>query len=416
MTQKQHMSNIYTTLVVALLCAGATTHSGWIKGPHTATPAVEKLPIVYSSNYTVGTGWRIIDATLNKLHPFDLAKYAKVHKDLMHRLNLTPEHFHTPQKPVSDETLHTVHTPEYIASLQDSTVVAQVAEVYPLSSVPNRILQRILLNPMRYATAGTIQATELALEQGWAINNAGGYHHAKPHGGEGFCYFNDLALAVKKVQEKNPDAKVMIIDLDAHQGNGTSKCTENNPNVFIVDAYNNSIYYPAEKNQTKVDVRIPLKSYTQDNEYLDKLDDALDEAQKQFKPDFIIYNAGTDIYEGDRLGQLSVSKEGIIKRDARVFEFAKQQGSPIMMVLSGGYTQESAGIVSDSIVNLIKTYDLTNKDHKLRRTERPLPTKRLFASMQETPHHTPSVSLTRKTTWYQSFLHRMAEVNENPFE
>lgn len=414
------MNEKYFHSICGLLLSVAFTsttimHGGWIKGFKAKEGSEQKLPIVYSSNYTVGTGWAVIDAALNRLHPFDLKKYTKIHAALMSRLNLTPEQFHTPQKAVSDETLQKVHTPEYLASLNDSTAVARVAEVPPLSSVPNSILQRIVLNPMRYATAGTVQAAELAQKEGWAINIGGGFHHAKPKSGEGFCYYNDLALAVKTVQEKNPHAKIMIVDLDAHQGNGTSKCTEKNSNVFIVDAYNNSIYYPADKNKTKVDIRVPLASYTEDDEYLDNLNDALNKAKKSFKPDLIIYNAGTDIFEGDRVGQLSVSKEGIIKRDARVFEFAKEQEAPIMMVLSGGYTQESAGIVSDSIVNLVKTYDLTNKNHKLRSSnQQPPRAKSLFMTSMQESVQVPTVK--NETPWYATFLNRMSQVNENPFE
>src|SRR3989338_4264328 len=172
----------------------------------------DKLPIVYSKHYDISL------FGLEKFHPFDTQKYGKVYRYLVNKVGINKNRFYTPEI-VSEEDLLSVHTPEYLYSLKESKNVARIAELGILAKIPNIILQHKLLKPMRYATGGTILGCDLALEHGWAINLSGGYHHAKADSGGGFCFFADVPIAVYKLLKNNPNLSIMIIDLDAHQGN-----------------------------------------------------------------------------------------------------------------------------------------------------------------------------------------------------
>lgn len=307
----------------------------------------EKLPIVFHEQYDISF-WG-----LEKLHPFDSKKYGKVYRYLLSSLSLKPEQFYTPLK-VTQEELLKVHTHEYLDSLTTSATVARIAEVPAVGWLPNSLVQSRVLDPMRFATGGTVLAVQLALEKGWSINLSGGYHHAKAGNGEGFCVFADIPLAIYTLWEKNPDLKVMIIDLDAHQGNGIEAILKNDPRIAVFDVYNGYVYPNDTAAKQFIRFNYPLLPGTDDAIYLKLLNDHLPQAIDAFAPDLIIYNAGTDILAGDAVGQLGVTAQGIMKRDMAVFQWAQTRNIPICMVLSGGYTQRSADIIGASIENIVK--------------------------------------------------------------
>jgi histone deacetylase 11 len=191
------------------------------------------------------------------------------------------------------------------------------------------------------------------MDKGWAINLSGGYHHAKKNSGEGFCYFSDVALAIYHLWEKDSTLKILFIDLDAHQGNGIATIFAEDHRIYIFDLYNNDIYPNDLMAKKYIDFDFPIHSYTSDSIYLQIIIQELPKIMDQVKPDFIIYNAGTDILEGDPLGVLDISTEGIIKRDEIVFQNAMERRIPILMVLSGGYTNRSGYIIGKSITNIL---------------------------------------------------------------
>jgi histone deacetylase 11 len=309
-----------------------------------------KIPIIYS------TGYDISFYGLQKLHPFDTCKYSRVHDALAKKLNFTRANCFCPTGPVSEDDLLKVHTKDYFDRINtNSSSVARVAEVYLLAYLPNFMLRNKLLHPMRLAIQGTIEGIDLAFKHGWAINLSGGYHHAKPEKGEGFCFFADIPLAIIKMRENEEykNKKVLIIDLDAHHGNGHAACCKDDPLTFIFDVYNKDTYPilgGRSKNTVKhVQYNYPIAQQTKDDAYLTIVQKDLKQAIERTKPDLIIYNAGTDILEHDPVGRLSVSREGIIQRDKLVFGYAEEYKIPILMTLSGGYTSESAGIIAESI-------------------------------------------------------------------
>ncbi len=342
-------------LICAFLFFGV--FAGFSKKAYEAYP---KVPIVYADQYNIGF-WG-----LERLHPFDSAKYGKVVNAVCKKYGIVKEHFVKPSM-VTDKELELVHTKEYLASLKKNSVIAEIVEVVPLYFLPdwfgwcNSLLQKYLLDPMRLATGGTLVAAQLALKNGKAaINLSGGYHHAKAYEGDGFCVFADVPYAAYKLWKKNPKLKIMVVDLDAHHGNGNADIFRNEKRAAIFDVYSWP-NYPQYDNETKQYVKYgyPVqcnigseKCGVRDQEYLaviDKLKDAIAE----FEPGLIFYNAGTDILEGDTVGRMNISKEGVVIRDEKVFAIARELGVPVCMVTSGGYTKASADVIAASVTNLV---------------------------------------------------------------
>lgn len=308
-----------------------------------------KLPIIFHPRYDIGL-WG-----LENRHPFDSKKYGKVFRYLCDRGLIVGKAHFQPEKKVEDAELLRVHTLTYVQSLKRSSTIARIAELDLLRWVPNCILQRNFLDPMRWATAGTMLGVDLAMKYGWAINLGGGYHHAKSDSSSGFCFFADINLAAQWAFEQYPTVKrLMVIDLDAHQGNGFEAIFKDDPRVDVFDMYNADIYPMDLPAAQWIRWRFPLRSGTVERDYMATLQAHLPAAIQQSSPDLILYNAGTDPYEKDLLGGLRVSAAGLAVRDQVVFEQVRHRGIPILMVLSGGYHRDSAGIIGSSIHQLWK--------------------------------------------------------------
>jgi len=222
---------------------------------------------------------------------------------------------------------------------------------------------------MLYQTGGTIIAGPIALSSGWAINLGGGFHHACGYTASGFCPIADITLSIKHLQLKRSNLKAMIVDLDAHQGNGHERDFINDSSVFILDMFNPDIFpgdsYAEQAISRKVEV-FPHTSH--DQSYLGLLEQHLSESLELFHPDILYYNAGTDCMKGDPLGRLKLTPSGIIQRDQMVFQLAFESGVPVVMVLSGGYQPTTASVIAESILNLIAHFDLLhgNPTHELK--------------------------------------------------
>lgn len=289
------------------------------------------------------------------LHAFDSKKYGKIFALLSERYGLTLKTCHQPE-PLNPADLLLVHHEAYLGTLSSSSsAIAGIAEVPPLAFLPNFILQARLLNPMRLATSGTTLACQLALRDGWAVNLSGGYHHAKAEGGEGFCFFADIPLAIKKILGSSTGGvkvdRVLIVDLDAHQGNGfVSLCDDDRVHIF--DIFNKDNYPRDIRAQSYLTYCHPIPGGTGDKAYLHLLRQQLPKAISASKPQLVIYNAGTDVFSEDTLGGLSLSEEAIVQRDEEVFRLCRDQSIPVAMVLSGGYSRASAAIVANSLSNL----------------------------------------------------------------
>ncbi|XP_026999758.1 histone deacetylase 11 isoform X2 [Tachysurus fulvidraco] len=304
------------------------------------------LPIVYSPTYN------ITFLGLEKLHPFDAGKWGKVIHFLKEEQLITDETI-VAAREASEEDLLVVHTKRYLSRLKWSLVVATITEIPPLIFLPNFLVQRKVLRPLRTQTGGTIMAGKLAMDRGWAINVGGGFHHCSSDKGGGFCAYADITLTIKFLFERVEGvSRATIIDLDAHQGNGHERDFLDDRRVYIMDVYNRHIYPGDGYAKRAIKRKVELDWGTEDTEYLQMVELHCEGTLNEIRPDIIVYNAGTDILDGDPLGGLAISPQGIVKRDEIVFRAARTRGIPILMVTSGGYQKKTARIIADSILNL----------------------------------------------------------------
>lgn len=312
-------------------------------------------PIVYRPEYNIGF------LRLEKLHSFDSRKWEKVFQKLKDNEMLSDDSVLVPAEATEEELLR-IHRKEYLKDLTSYGVVCRIAE----SPVPPFVYDSFLLKPLRFQTKGTLEAARLATERGWAINIGGGFHHASHEGGAGFCFYADISLAIRTLLEEKVIKNAMIIDLDAHQGNGHERdFLKETDTVYILDMFNRGIYPRDKEAKAAIRKMVELQFYMEDDEYLDLVKKNVGDAMAEFTPDLVVYNAGTDILKDDPLGLLSISHEGVVKRDEIVFDIVKKQrGIPIVMVTSGGYTKASADVIADSILNLYRQRLIGRKEEK----------------------------------------------------
>ena len=190
----------------------------------------------------------------------------------------------------------------------------------------------------RRSAGATVAAAKVAFDDGIACNLAGGTHHAYRNRGSGFCVFNDSAIAARTLQKEiNPKLQIAVIDLDVHQGNGTASILEHDPSIFTLSLHGEN-NFPFQKESSDLDIGLP--DGCNDEMYLDALQNALDQLNSRFKADCVIYLAGADPHEGDRLGRLELSKPGMLKRDQTVFQYALDRKLPLAFSMAGGYGKD----------------------------------------------------------------------------
>ena len=314
------------------------------------------MRIVYSPQYNISF------FGIERLHPFDSKKYGRAWKLLRQQFGRSLTNYHVSvDRPVSDKELLLVHTNAYLKSLNSPANVATALEVPLLASLPASILAWRILQPMRWAVRGSVLAAKAALETGAAVNLSGGYHHAKPDRGEGFCVFSDIALIVYQLQQDNllkPEDTIAYVDLDAHQGNGVCHQFLSDKQVHIFDMYNQSIYPKADlQARGRINANFPLPYGCTGEDYLGilrrNLPTFLDSLARP-KPRLAIYNAGTDVFADDQLGGLSLSADDILHRDLFVINEFRQRQIPYVMLLSGGYSRQSYRLVANTVAKLLK--------------------------------------------------------------
>jgi acetoin utilization deacetylase AcuC-like enzyme len=259
----------------------------------------------------------------------------------------------------TDGQLALAHHPSYIAELVNGRLTAHAQRVlgFPWSLA--------MVERSRRSAGATIAACRAALWDGASANLAGGTHHAYADRGEGFCCLNDMAIAARLIQAETlqsarPIRHVMVIDLDVHQGNGTAAILKNDSSVFTLSIHGEN-NYPFRKESSSLDVGLP--DGTADEEYLHALQEALRLALERFKPDFLIYLAGADVYEGDRLGHLKLTVEGCQQRDRLVIDFARRLGLPIAAAMGGGYCpriEETVAVHFNTIAALAQYANLND--------------------------------------------------------
>lgn len=268
-------------------------------------------------------------------HRFPIEKYQGI-RDALRNANVPDTVFLTPE-PVSESELTRYYSAEYVRALTGGTLDAKAMRRigFPWSE---QLITRTLT-----AVGGTYLTAAMAIEHGMALNLTGGYHHAFDTFGSGFCLFNDLYLAAKRMQQYEHIDKVLIIDCDVHQGDGTAWLASGDNTVFTLSLHGEK-NFPYRKQQSDID--IGLAKGIGDTDYLRTLDQALHLAFIQAQPDAVIYDAGVDVHEDDDLGLLSLTTDGVYQRDCMVFEACRERQLPVAAVIGGGYQRDIDALVN----------------------------------------------------------------------
>ncbi len=260
-------------------------------------------------------------------HRFPVAKYAMLREAVIAEGIVPAERVLDPPR-ASDDALALVHAPEYVRRFRDGALdAAELRRLgFPWSPA--------LVERSYRAVGGTIEAARHALVHGVAMNLAGGTHHAFPDHGEGFCVFNDVAVAIRLLRRDGLVRRAAVVDLDVHQGNGTHAIFADDPEVFTFSMHGGR-NYPFHKVAGTLDVE--LADGTGDDDYLEQLRAALPRVLAASSPDLVVYIAGADPHEGDRLGRLALTFDGLARRDAFVLDSCREVGIPVAVTIGGGY-------------------------------------------------------------------------------
>jgi len=282
-------------------------------------------------------------------HVFPIKKYQLVAEALRQRHQIPARAFVTPA-PATDAQLLLVHSPRYLDDLYHCRWTPRTLP----SELP---LTRAIVDMLVLACGGTILTAELARRDGAAVHIGGGFHHAFAEKAEGFCYLNDLAVAAREMMTQKKIQKVMVIDCDLHQGNGTAKIFQADVNVFTFSIHQHDLYPLKEKS----DLDIHLRNGVGDGEYLQHLQTHIPNLLDTFRPELIFYQAGADPYEHDQLGALKLTLAGLAKRDHAIFAWAKERQIPIAATLGGGYaynTDDTVAIHTNTVLEMLKLWHI----------------------------------------------------------
>lgn len=273
---------------------------------------------------------------LPKGHRFPMAKYELLPEQLLYEGTCTYQNFFRPIRMLDAAPILKVHDPIYFYDLLNLTLDQRAARKigFPLNEM---LVEREIT-----IADGTIKASEYALKYGVAMNVAGGTHHAYSNRGEAFCMFNDQAIGARYLLNEKLAKKVLIVDLDVHQGNGTAEIFQNDPAVFTFSMHAKG-NYPFVKEQSDLD--IALENNTDDDAYLNILKSTLPKLVEEQKPDFIYYLSGVDVVASDKLGKLGMTIEGCKERDRFVLQTCKDLSIPVMCSMGGGYSPDIKTIV-----------------------------------------------------------------------
>ncbi|NNU80571.1 histone deacetylase [Halovulum dunhuangense] len=285
-----------------------------------------RLPIVWHGDYI---------APLKPGHRFPISKYGYLREALVRRGLLPPEGGHVTPAEAGFAQIAAVHAPDYVDRVFSRTLRPEEARMIGLPGT------EAVARRARLSAAGTTLAARLALEHGIACNAAGGSHHAGPQGGAGYCVFNDVAVAARALLNEGQVGRVLVLDLDVHQGDGTARIFEGDAAVFTFSMHGEK-NYPVRKARSSRDVGLP--DGMGDADYLARLDAEMDTILQGFRPDIVFYNAGVDPYEGDRLGRLALSIDGLRARDRAVVARIRGLGIPLVGVLGGGYDDDTIAL------------------------------------------------------------------------
>ncbi|KYG74465.1 acetoin utilization deacetylase AcuC-like enzyme [Roseivirga ehrenbergii] len=280
--------------------------------------------------------WKDIYAhVLPANHRFPMEKYTLLPEQLLYEGTISESNFFTPEL-LSEAAIVRTHNADYWEKLKNLSLSRKEERKtgFPLSAA--------LVERERVIMHGSVMAARFAVENGIAMNMAGGTHHSFTDRGEGFCLLNDIAIAAHDLLDNGLAKQILVVDLDVHQGNGTAQIFENEPKIFTFSMHG-AANYPLHKEKSDLDVG--LKDGTDDNTYLSLLDANLKALMDTVQPDFVFFQSGVDVLATDKLGRLGMTLQGCKQRDRIVLETCKQNDIPIMACMGGGYSEKVAHIV-----------------------------------------------------------------------
>lgn len=293
----------------------------------------------YDAGYDYGGG---LPGSPEEIHGFLLRKPSAIRAHLLRDRVVAASALRRPQ-PVSEEELLQVHDTRVVANLKDGHAVAQAIEFPLVALLPQPLVWRAVVAPQLLAAGGTGEALHVAAQGEWAINLSGGFHHARRDLSHGFCLVNDIALGVARLRQAGISRRILVFDLDLHQGDGTATFFASDPQIYTVSIHEEGIF-PFPKAHSSFDIGLPPG--TEDARYLREVRRALAHVQHHFQPELIVYVAGTDPYQEDSLGSLAVTEAGLLERDQTVAQYARDLGCPLVVLPAGGYSPRSPVIAA----------------------------------------------------------------------
>ncbi|WDE06739.1 histone deacetylase [Thalassomonas viridans] len=302
------------------------------------------LNVFYHDKFNMDLG------LLNYLHPFDGMKFKKIYQKVANNPNVT---IHSSDQPISQAVIDEFVDALIFRLLRHKVHIFRALELPNIPLISFNYLDKKILSAMRWGVAGTLAATKLALTGKYCWNLAGGYHHASPHAIEGFCIYNDIGICYQELLKTGaltPDDKILIIDTDAHHGNGNAATFMDKGNITILDVYNSDVYPKTYFTRNRIDVAVPMSVGVKGQEYLSRYQEALSDLSNDYKVAFVI--AGTDVLATDPLGQMRLTPADVIEREKITLNQLKQLAIPAVFLGGGGYSKESAQVVPDAINEL----------------------------------------------------------------
>lgn len=268
-------------------------------------------------------------------HRFPMSKYARLRQRVIETETLSTDCLHVPDGATDTDILR-AHTPDYLDKVKNGTLTSKEIRRIGFSWSPE------LVERSRRSSGGTISACRTALSEGVSANLAGGTHHACDDHGEGYCVFNDSVIGARAIQAEGLAKKIVIIDCDVHQGNGTAQITHDDPSIYTFSIHGEK-NFPFRKFPSDFD--IGLADDTNDTDYLDTLEIAVERILYLQQPDLVIYQSGADPYVGDKLGKLSLTKAGLAQRDRMILGMCFAEKIPVAVTMGGGYAVQVDDIV-----------------------------------------------------------------------
>ena len=300
------------------------------------------MNIIYSKHYNIDLG------LLKYLHPFDGRKFGAIYNGLK---GVPRIEFFEPDGPVTMDIVDSFLSGVMQKKVRNSVFIFRALEVPKIPFVSSSFLDKRILSPMRWGVGGTILGAGRALNDGGIYwNLAGGYHHAMPQNMEGFCIYNDIGICYQQLRKQgalSPTDKVLIIDTDAHHGNGNAYTFLENDRITLLDVYNEAIYPMSAASRNRVDIPVPLQPGTEGREYLSRYKAALQALGDDHRLAFVV--AGTDVLTCDRLGGLCLSIDDVVEREKLTVQVLRERNIPAVILGGGGYSKDSAACVISAV-------------------------------------------------------------------